>query len=258
MCVCVCERYDFFIYIPSYPSWKRKKKSPANHYYALEFLKKSLFVCQTNFLPFSLSFFLGPPFFLLCFVGRVLGEDLRCLVCLIYIIISFDYFFFFLLCVCYNDGCFFFTLLASRRLSLSLFSLLQIWKVIARLLYNLNPWQEKYYPICWRKKKENVSGCKEKFIWGRSNCLIVVNSHFPTNFFVRKKYRLVVFLIGWRKFDCDSNEYNQHFCLLVFETKKWTSTQSICCWTTSHCTCHLNWMGGGTFLKGDLIEYYYN
>jgi hypothetical protein len=35
-----------------------------------------------------------------------------------------------------------------------------------------------------KKKKENVSGCKEKFILGRerSNCLIVVISHFPTNF----------------------------------------------------------------------------
>jgi hypothetical protein len=96
----------------------------------LKFFKKSLFVCQTNFLPFSLSFFLGPLVFLLllCFVGRVLGEDLRCLVCLIYIIISFDYYYFFLfilLCVCDNDGCFLFfiILLASRRLSLSLFSL---------------------------------------------------------------------------------------------------------------------------------------
>jgi hypothetical protein len=35
-----------------------------------------------------------------------------------------------------------------------------------------------------KQKKENVSGCKEKFILGRgrSNCLIVVISHFPTNF----------------------------------------------------------------------------
>ena len=164
-CVCVSVTISSYIFLPIPPG---KRKNLLQITITLLNFFFYPFGLSTNFLPlFRFDFSLPPRF--VVFRGACFGWGLA----LSRLFDLYDYFvwlfFFCRVCVCGNDGCFFFPLTSILLLpsALSLFSLLQIWKSSPDY-YTIKIHDKKnIIHFCCKTKlwKRNVSGRKEKFIW---------------------------------------------------------------------------------------------